>query len=181
MAKYVLLQTYVLIIMTKTKRRPSETISPPVTLRQTLRLSARANVWLTTRFVAFTLLFVIIVASTVQSDFWTLRSLVHFQGNAWMFAVLSYLAFMPFSFTPYWLIGGVHAAGVILQNQALIYLPQLCLHWLQSLRYLAQALAVVLALRSSIQTTQLVRQPQLSPKSKSPILLFGRAALLLAP
>lgn len=181
MAKYVLLQTDVLIIMTKIKQHPSETISPPVTLRQTLRLSARANAWLTTRFVAATLLFVIIVGSTVQSDFWTLRSLAHFQGNAWMFAVVSYLAFIPFSFTPYWLMGGVHAAGLILQNQALIYLPQLCLHWLQSLRHLAQMLAVVLALRSSIQTELQLRQPQLSPKSKAPISLFGRAALLLAP
>jgi hypothetical protein len=164
----------------KTKRHQPSTASLAL-LRQTLRLSARANAWLTISFVAATLLFVIIVGSTVQPDFWTVRSLVGFQGNAWLFAVVSYVAFLPFSFTPYWLMGAVQAAGLVLRDQALIFLPQLQRLWQQSLRFVAQALALVLARRESVLTELQLRQPQLSPKSKAPILLFGRAALLLAP
>jgi hypothetical protein len=167
--------------MKKPKARTSETPSPPETLRQAWTFSARVNACLTIPFVISSLIFVILVGSAVQPDFWTLRSLVNLWGNAWMLLVVSCIAFAPISHTFYWLIGSVHAAGLLLNNQILITLPEMRLLWQKSVRFLAQSVAAALARRTSVLTELLVRQPQHSPKSKAPISLFGRAALLLAP
>ena len=148
--------------------------------KSALTLSMRANALFAASFVLASLTVVVLVGSAIQPDFWTAKSLIGVWGNAWMLLALVYVAISPLGYSPLLLAGAAHAAKG-LQTHLTSSLPRLRLVLTQLKRLLGQRMVRTLTVRAAIWRFWLVRQPQHLRKSKTPIFLFGRAALLLAP
>jgi hypothetical protein len=172
------------IVMQTTKRnsrKAIQTYQARAIQRQVLAISLQTNLWMTGWLVLTSLVMVIVVGPVVQQDFWSMRSLVNIQASAWIIGALGFVLFMPVSFSPYWLIGAAFAACLLIRTQIHIPLPSLQLLRFKTARLLARLLVGILAQRASVLTAWRDRLPQQTPKSKAPILLFGRTALLFAP
>lgn len=144
---------------------------------------------LTIAFTVATAIFVSLMGSLVEPDFWQPVQLVDLVSNLILFSFISYVGLTPLGYSWHFFLSSVDAAVFLSAYQ----ITNRHVPWLISrtrelrlfiFQKTAQAKSLSARAKSLAQATlQTIsrRNPQQRSKSKAPILLFQQAALLLAP
>jgi hypothetical protein len=182
---------YGIVDSQKLMNRKSDKPSLLTTKYASLSWGKKATLFLAGILTLAALIFVTLVGSLTQPDFWQPVSLVNFAANLIVFFFASLVGLIPLGYGWHIFLSSVEAA-VFLNGQPVKRQPipvswqfSVCitLHRLFSRGpwCLVAQLAWIGSLLLSILREINKRQPQQRPKSKAPFLLFQQAPLLSAP
>ena len=135
-----------------------------------------------------TAIFVSLMGSVVEPDFWQPVQLVNLAANLILFSFVSYVVTAPLGYSWHFFLSSVDAAVFLYAYQVSNkYVPWLISQIKERRSLILQKLFQIessvctKSLAQAVQNSLTRRQPQQRSKNKAPILLFQQASLLLAP